>query len=52
MTRENSNKLKKWARETGTTIKEQFELLLIVYEDLKEKEPIKGSNIWLRKSDR
>jgi hypothetical protein len=37
LTRESSDNLKSWARETGTTIKEQFELLANLYEFLKEE---------------
>ena len=40
LTRKSSYKLKKWARDGGTTIKEQFELLSNLYEVLKEEETI------------
>ena len=37
LTKESSDNLKSWAREAGTTIKEQFELLVKLYELLKKE---------------
>ena len=51
LTRESSDNLKIWAKETGTTIKEQFELLASLYELLKgeAKKSDKGDSFDFKK---